>query len=217
MTSPLFETTHPGEPWPERLGPGAVRLHGFALTEAPALIAEVARIAESAPFRHMITPSGHRMAVAMTNGGALGWVSDRTGYRYEPLDPLTGRPWPPLPDCFLRLAQDAAAQAGFAGFVPDACLINRYQPDARLSLHQDRDERDLSAPIVSVSLGLPAVFLWGGLKWKDPTRRIPLVHGDGLVWGGPDRLRYHGVLPLKAGQHALLGEQRINLTFRQAG
>ena len=217
MTSPLFETTHPGEPWPERLGPGAVRLHGFALTEAPALIAEVARIAESAPFRHMITPSGHRMAVAMTNGGALGWVSDRTGYRYEPLDPLTGRPWPPLPDCFLRLAQDAAAQAGFAGFVPDACLINRYQPDARLSLHQDRDERDLSAPIVSVSLGLPAVFLWGGLKRKDPTRRIPLVHGDGLVWGGPDRLRYHGVLPLKAGQHALLGEQRINLTFRQAG
>ena len=217
MTRPLFETTHPGEPWPERLGPGAVWLHGFALTEAPALIAEVARIAESAPFRHMITPSGHRMSVAMTNGGALGWVSDRTGYRYVVQDPATGRPWPPLPDCFLRLAQDAAAQAGFAGFVPDACLINRYGPDARMSLHQDRDERDLSAPIVSVSLGLPAVFLWGGLKRKDPTRRIPLVHGDGLVWGDPDRLRYHGVLPLKAGQHALLGEQRINLTFRQAG
>jgi alkylated DNA repair protein (DNA oxidative demethylase) len=217
MTSNVFETTDPVEPWPERLGPGAVRLHGFARAEAPAPIAEVARIIEQAPFRHMLTPSGHRMSVAMTNGGARGWVSDRTGYRYAPLDPESGRPWPPLPDCFLKLAQDAAVQAGFTGFLPDACLINRYGPNARLSLHQDRDERDLTAPIVSVSLGLPAVFLWGGLKRKDPTCRIPLVHGDVLVWGGPDRLRYHGVLPLKAGQHALLGEQRINLTFRQAG
>ena len=217
MTHPLFETTHSGESWLERLGPGTVRLHGFALTEAPALMDELARIAESAPFRHMITPSGHCMSVAMTNGGAWGWVSDRTGYRYVAQDPETGRPWPPMPDCFLRLAQDAAAQAGFADFLPDACLINRYLPAARMSLHQDRDERALRAPIVSVSLGLPAVFLWGGLKRKDPTRRIPLVHGDVLVWGGPDRLRYHGVLPLKTGQHPLLGEQRINLTFRQAG
>ena len=217
MISHLFETTDPAESWPERLGPGTVLLHGFALPEAPALIAELARIAASAPFRHMLTPSGYRMSVAMTNCGALGWVSDRTGYRYAPLDPETGRPWPPMPALFLQLARDAAAQAGFADFLPDACLINRYQPDARLSLHQDRDERDLAAPIVSVSLGLPAVFLWGGLKRKDPTRRIPLVHGDVLVWGGPDRLRYHGVLPLKAGQHALLGEQRINLTFRRAG
>jgi alkylated DNA repair protein (DNA oxidative demethylase) len=194
-----------------------VLLHGFALTEAPALMDELARLIEQAPWRQMVTPSGHRMSVAMTNGGALGWVSDRTGYRYETLDPETGQPWPPLPDRFLRLARDAAAQAGFAGFIPDACLINRYLPAARMSLHQDRDERDLSAPIVSVSLGLPAVFLWGGLKRNDPTRRIPLVHGDVLVWGGPDRLRYHGVLPLKTGQHPLLGEQRINLTFRQAG
>ncbi len=217
MTRPLFETTHPGEPWPERLGPGAVLLHGFTLTEAPALIDELARIAESAPFRHMITPSGHRMTVAMTNCGARGWVSDRTGYRYAAQDPESGRPWPPMPARFFELAHAAAAQAGLAGFLPDACLINRYEPDARLSLHQDRDERDLTAPIVSVSLGLPAVFLWGGLKRKDPTRRIPLVHGDVLVWGGPDRLRYHGVLPLEAGQHPLLGEQRINLTFRKAG
>lgn len=192
-------------------------LHGFATVEAPALAVELARLIEQAPWRQMVTPSGHRMSVAMTNGGALGWVSDRTGYRYEPLDPLTGRPWPPLPDRFLQLAHDAAAQAGFADFLPDACLINRYLPAARMSLHQDRDERDLNAPIVSVSLGLPAVFLWGGLKRKDPTRRIPLVHGDVLVWGGPDRLRYHGVLPLKAGHHAALGDQRINLTFRQAG
>ena len=217
MTNHLFETPPPAESWPERLGPGAVLLHGFALPEAPALIAEVARIIEQAPFRHMLTPSGHRMSVAMTNGGARGWVSDRAGYRYAPLDPDTGQPWPPLPDRFLKLAQNAAAQAGFAGFLPEACLIHRYLPDARLSLHQDRDERDRTAPIVSVSLGLPAVFLWGGLKRKDPTRRIPLAHGDGRVWGGPDRLRDHGVRPLQAGQHALLGEQRIHLTFRQAG
>ena len=217
MTSTLFETPPPVEPWSERLGPGAARLHGFALPEAPALIAEVARLIEQAPFRHRLTPSGHRMSVAMTNCGARGWVSDRAGYRYAPLDPETGRPWPPMPARFFELAHAAAAQAGFAGFLPDACLINRYLPAARMSLHQDRDERDLTAPLVSVSLGLPAVFLWGGLKRKDPTRRIPLVHGDGLVWGGPDRLRYHGVLPLKTGQHLLLGEQRINLTFRQAG
>jgi alkylated DNA repair protein (DNA oxidative demethylase) len=217
MTGGLFEPTPPVAPWPERLGPGTVLLRGFALTEAPALIAEVARIIEQAPWRHMLTPSGHRMSVAMTNGGALGWVSDRTGYRYEPLDPLTGQPWPSLPDPFLRLARDAGTQAGFAGFLPNACLINRYLSAARMSLHQDRDERDLTAPIVSVSLGLPAVFLWGGLKRKDPARRIPLAHGDVLAWGGPDRLRYHGVLSLKAGQHPLLGEQRINLTFRQAG
>jgi alkylated DNA repair protein (DNA oxidative demethylase) len=217
MTGNLLETTPPAEPWPERLGPGAMLHHGFAVAVAPALVVELARLIEQAPWRQMVTPSGHRMSVAMTNCGALGWVSDRTGYRYVAQDPETGQPWPPLPDRFLGLAQNAAAQAGFAGFLPDACLINRYQPDARLSLHQDRDERDLSAPIVSVSLGLPAVFLWGGLKRKDPTRRIPLVHGDVLVWGGPDRLRYHGVLPLKAGQHALLGEQRINLTFRKAG
>jgi alkylated DNA repair protein (DNA oxidative demethylase) len=217
MTSHLFETTPSGEPWPERLGPGAMLLHGFAVAAAPALLDVLARIAESAPFRHMITPSGHRMSVAMTNCGALGWVSDRTGYRYVAQDPETGRPWPPMPDRFLRLAQAAAAQAGFAGFIPDACLINRYLPAARMSLHQDRDERDLTAPIVSVSLGLPAVFLWGGLKRKDPTRRLPLAHGDVLVWGGPDRFRYHGILPLKTGQHPLLGEQRINLTFRQAG
>jgi len=217
MTSDLFEPTPPVECWPERLGPGAVLLHGFARAEAPALMDAVARLIEQAPWRHMITPSGHRMSVAMTNGGARGWVSDRTGYRYAPLDPESGRPWPPLPDRFLRLAQNAAAQAGFAGFLPDACLINRYLPAARMSLHQDRDERDRTAPIVSVSLGLPAVFLFGGLKRKDPTCRLPLAHGDVLVWGGPDRLRYHGVLPLKAGHHAALEDQRINLTFRQAG
>jgi alkylated DNA repair protein (DNA oxidative demethylase) len=216
MSGDLFENADRA-PWAERLGLGTTLLHGFAAAEAPALMIALSRLIEQAPFRHMITPSGHRMSVAMTNCGVLGWVSDRTGYRYVPLDPETRQPWPPMPEGFLRLAQDAAAQAGFPGFVPEACLINRYRPEAKMSLHQDRDEQDLTAPIVSVSLGLPAVFLFGGLKRKDPTRRLPLVHGDGVVWGGPDRLRYHGVLPLKAGHHPLLGGQRINLTFRKAG
>ena len=165
----------------------------------------------------MVTPGGFRMSVAMTNCGALGWVSDPSGYRYDPLDPESGNPWPRMPDSFARLAQDAAAQAGFEGFTPDACLVNRYEPGARLTLHQDRNERDFRAPIVSVSLGLPAVFLFGGLKRADKPARIPLEHGDVAVWGGPARMRYHGVMPLKEGAHALLGNQRINLTFRRAG
>ena len=213
MTADLFDPDLRTEP----LAPGAAVLRGFARSADAALLADLAQIADAAPFRHMLTPNGLRMSVAMTNCGALGWVSDRTGYRYEPLDPGTGRPWPTLPASFLHLAADAAAQAGFAGFVPDACLVNRYEPGARLSLHQDRDERDFGAPIVSVSLGLPAVFLFGGATRSDKALRVPLVHGDVVVWGGPARLRYHGVLALKDGRHPLLGPRRINLTFRKAG
>jgi len=154
--------------------------------------------------------------VAMTNCGAVGWVSDLTGYRYDANDPESGHRWPPMPDVFRDLAVQAAARAGFHGFAPDACLINRYAPGARLSLHQDRDERDFDAPIVSVSLGLPAVFLFGGARRADTSRRVPLAHGDVVVWGGPARLRYHGVMPLEDGQHPLLGGCRINLTFRKA-
>jgi DNA oxidative demethylase len=164
----------------------------------------------------MITPGGYRMSVAMTNCGSLGWVTEKTGYRYDAIDPLTQRPWPPMPEAFLRLAAGAAAAAGFANFVPDACLINRYEPGAKLSLHQDRDERDFDQPIVSVSLGIPAVFLFGGLKRADKTARVAVTHGDVVVWGGPARLRYHGVMPLKDAEHALLGRQRINLTLRKA-
>jgi DNA oxidative demethylase len=164
----------------------------------------------------MVTPSGHRMSVAMTNCGTAGWVTDRTGYRYDSHDPETGRRWPSMPDVFADLAAQAAARAGFDGFAPDACLINRYETGARLSLHQDKDERDFSAPIVSVSLGLPAVFLFGGLRRADSPRRVPLAHGDVVVWGGPARLLYHGVLPLEAGHHPLTGGHRINLTFRRA-
>lgn len=197
------------------LGPQACVLHGFALAEADALLAGIAGVAAQAPFRHLVTPGGHTMQVAMTNCGRYGWCSDRRGYRYDRLDPQSGAPWPAIPPVFLRLAADAAREAGFAGYVPDACLVNRYAPGTRLSLHQDRDEDDRVAPIVSVSLGLPATFLFGGFARGDKTVRTALVHGDVVVWGGADRLRFHGVLPVKPGHHPVVGGQRLNLTFRK--
>jgi alkylated DNA repair protein (DNA oxidative demethylase) len=202
-------------PFVEPLEEGAVLLRGFADDSAPFLLEEVARVAESAPFRQMVTPGGYTMSVAMTNCGPLGWVSDRRGYRYDAIDPDTGKPWPQMPAPFLDLAQRAAAQAGFPDYEPDACLINRYVAGAKLGLHQDRDEKDQWAPIVSVSLGVPAVFLWGGLKRAGPIRRFRLENGDVAVWGGPARFVYHGVAPLKAGYHPLTGDARINLTFRK--
>lgn len=198
----------------ETIAEGALVLRGFA--EAETLLPEVDRIAAAAPFRHMITPGGHRMSTAMTNCGAAGWFTDRRGYRYEPADPETGRPWPPMPNAFAHLAERAAAAAGFDGFAPDACLINRYAPGARLSLHQDRDERDFEAPIVSVSLGLPATFLFGGPTRTGRPKRVPLASGDVVVWGGPARLAFHGVAPLAGGEHRLTGRRRINLTLRKA-
>ena len=214
MTLDLFAADSP-ELQVETLSPGAVVLRGFASACAGALKDDVARVGAAAPFRHLVTPGGFRMSVAMTNCGELGWVSDRHGYRYDPVDPDSGRPWPALPATFLSLARDAAARAGYPGFAPDACLVNRYAPGARLSMHQDRDEKDLRAPIVSVSLGLPAVFLWGGDERADKARRIALNHGDVVVWGGPSRLRFHGVLALKDGDHPFAGGHRINITFRK--
>jgi DNA oxidative demethylase len=199
------------------LGPGALLLRGFATPDEAALLADLQDVIARAPLRHMVTPGGYRMSVAMTNCGALGWVTDRAGYRYDAIDPQSGRPWPRMPTSFLRLAADAAAHAGFDRFVPDACLVNRYEPGARLSLHQDRNERDLRAPIVSVSLGVPALFLFGGAKRADKPARVLLEHGDVVVWGGPARMRYHGVLPVKEAHHPLTGNHRINLTFRKAG
>jgi alkylated DNA repair protein (DNA oxidative demethylase) len=201
----------------EAIGPGAFVLRGFALPFVADLLPALHEVEQRAAFRHLVTPGGLTMSVAMTNCGRLGWISDRRGYRYAELDPETGRPWPPMPAVFERLAQASAAEAGFGGFEPDACLVNRYEPGTRLSLHQDKDERDYGAPIVSVSLGMPATFLFGGLARSDKAARIPLVHGDVVVWGGPDRLRYHGVLPLEDRPHAVLGRRRINLTFRKAG
>lgn len=199
------------------LGEGAVVLRGFAVPLDAELLAAVEAVAAAAPFRHLVTPGGFRMSVAMTNCGRFGWVSDRRGYRYDPVDPDSGHPWPAMPPVFAGLAARAAAAAGYAGFMPDACLVNRYRPGTRLTLHQDRNERDFSQPIVSVSLGLPADFQFGGLARGDRPRKVPLFHGDVVVWGGPSRLFFHGVLPLADGEHPLLGRQRLNLTFRCAG
>jgi alkylated DNA repair protein (DNA oxidative demethylase) len=201
----------------ESLDEGAVLLRGFALDAAPALLAAVADIAAAAPFRHLITPGGFRMSVAMTNCGAYGWTSSPSGYRYAERDPTTDAAWPAIPPVILSLARSAAAAAQFAEFTPDACLINRYEPGARLTLHQDKDERDWRQPIVSVSLGVPATFLFGGLKRSERPRRLELTHGDVVVWGGPSRLRYHGIAPLKESQHPFAGAARINLTLRRAG
>jgi DNA oxidative demethylase len=216
LVTDLFESLGAVGPSREPLADGAVLLRGFVRPQQHELISAVEVITAQAPFRHLITPGGYRMSVAMTNCGRYGWVSDASGYRYDAIDPESGKPWPAMPAPFRKLAEDAAAEAGFPGFAPDACLINRYQPGARLSLHQDRDELHLGAPIVSVSLGLPATFLFGGLKRSDPTRRYRLEHGDVVVWGGPARLAFHGVAPLAEGEHGLLGRQRINLTFRRA-
>jgi alkylated DNA repair protein (DNA oxidative demethylase) len=217
MTMNLFDKTAETQLSKGSLDAGTTLLRGFALQDDAALLATLKAVTAKAPFRHMVTPGGFRMSVAMTNCGALGWVTDRAGYRYDAIDPATGKNWPAMPEPFLNLAASAAEEAGFRGFVPDACLINRYEPGARLSLHHDKNERDFEQPIVSVSLGLPAVFLYGGEKRADKTIRVPVAHGDVVVWGGPARLRYHGVMPLKEGFHPLVGEYRFNLTLRRAG
>ena len=202
---------------PLLLGPGAWLLPGFATTDAEELLGDLLEVAEAAPFRHLTTPGGATMSVAMTNCGRLGWISDKRGYRYETADPLTGKAWPALPKRFLDVARRAAALVGYEGLSPDACLVNRYIPGSKLSLHQDRDELDLAAPIVSISLGLPAVFLFGGLSRTDRPRRIRLASGDVVIWGGASRLVYHGIAPLAEGSHCLAGRARYNLTFRTVG
>jgi DNA oxidative demethylase len=211
----LFADIPDVRPSQEAMAERAVLLRGFAKSFEGDLIADLRDIVAQAPFRHMVTPGGHQMSVAMTNCGSVGWVTDRTGYRYDGADPESGKPWPAMPPSFRALAGQAAAEAGFDGFCPEACLINRYEPGARMSLHQDKDETDFAAPIVSVSLGLPAIFLFGGLKRSDRPRRFRVEHGDIAVWGGPTRLAFHGVAPLADGEHAVMGRQRINLTFRK--
>lgn len=198
------------------IGSCAAVLASFARDRAPALFAEMRRVTARSPFRHMATRSGWRMSVANSNCGAAGWVSDRSGYRYDPIDPDTGRPWPAMPALFRALASEAASAFGIPGFEPDACLMNRYEPGARLSLHQDRNERDLDQPVVTVSLGLPAIFLWGGDRREAPTTKVRLAHGDVMVWGGRDRLNFHGVRALADGGHPLAGRARYSLTFRKA-
>jgi len=217
MNASLFELGSPAPLSKDILGAGTAFLAGFALDTQDELLLSLKCIAERSPFRNMVTPGGYRMSVAMTNCGPLGWVTDRSGYRYDAIDPEVNRPWPMMPLSFRELAVAAAGEAGFSNFVPDACLINRYEPGARLSLHQDKNEHDLAQPVVSVSLGLPATFLFGGLERAERTQRIQIVHGDVLVWGGPARLRYHGIVPLRDGEHSKTGRVRYNLTFRKAG
>lgn len=200
----------------EIIAPGACLLRGLALARESAIWQALQSVIAQAPLRQMQTPGGLTMSVAMSNCGPLGWVSDRLGYRYQTLDPLSQQPWPAMPAEFMALAQQAAILAGFADFSPDACLINQYAVGAKLSLHQDKDERDQRHPIVSVSLGLPATFQFGGLQRSDKLLRTELQHGDVVVWGGPSRLRYHGILPLKSGTFSYMGPYRYNLTFRRA-
>lgn len=217
MTLSLFGDDDPAQHGRVTLGPQSVVLRGYALPMVDELLAGVDDVTAQAPFRHMETPGGYTMSVALTNCGELGWTTDARGYRYSRTDPQTGKPWPAMPAAFRRLAVEAAREAGFPDFTPDACLVNRYEPGSRLSLHQDRNERDYDAPIVSVSLGMPAMFLFGGDGRADKAARVPLLHGDVVVWGGVDRLRFHGVMPLKDTPHPRLGSQRINFTIRKAG
>lgn len=215
-TLDLFADDTPQPPASEQIGPRSWVLRGFALPLVDRLLPALERVLDQAPFRHMVTPGGHTMSAALSSCGAFGWTTDPQGYAYSRIDPQTGQPWPALPEIFLELAQHAADTAGFPDFVPDACLINRYIPGAKMSLHQDKNERGYEWPVVSVSLGIPAMFLFGGHARSDATQRVPLFHGDVVVWGGEDRLRFHGVMPIKQAEHPQLGEQRINFTFRKA-
>ncbi|MDG6402479.1 DNA oxidative demethylase AlkB [Pseudomonas quasicaspiana] len=216
ITFDLFAEEPPQSTAMEQIGPCSWVLRGFALAEIERLLPALEDTLSKAPFRHMVTPGGFTMSAALSSCGSFGWMTDRTGYRYTPIDPETNLPWPDIPPAFMELAQRAAEVCGFPGFVPDACLINQYIPGAKMSLHQDKDEKHYEWPVVSVSLGLPAIFLFGGHQRNDKTQRVALLHGDVVVWGGEDRLRFHGVLPIKPGHHPLLGEQRINFTFRRA-
>jgi alkylated DNA repair protein (DNA oxidative demethylase) len=215
MTLEMFPDAPEEAPGDQPLSPGAVLLRGFALPESASILEALRDIEEAAPYRHLVTPGGHEMSVAMMNCGPVGWVSGASGYRYAARDPATGRPWPPMPRVFRELAVAAAARAGFADYRPDACLINRYDPGARLSLHQDRNGDDVLAPVVTVSLGLPATFLFGTPTRSGPVQRQAVRHGDVVVWGGPSRMAFHGVAPLPDGLHAALGRRRVSLAFRQ--
>lgn len=216
ITFDLFAEEPPQSTAMEQIGACSWVLRGFALAEIERLLPALEETLSKAPFRHMVTPGGFTMSAALSSCGSFGWMTDRSGYRYTPIDPQTQLPWPDIPPAFMELAQRAAEICGFPDFAPDACLINQYIPGAKMSLHQDKDEKHYEWPVVSVSLGLPAIFLFGGHQRNDKTQRVALLHGDVVVWGGEDRLRFHGVLPIKPGHHPLLGEQRINFTFRRA-
>lgn len=204
------------EPAQQTFASGLVYLRGFALTHEDQLLADLHAVIAAAPLRTMMTPMGYPMSVATTSCGALGWVGDTTGYGYSAVDPISQLPWPTIPNSFIQLAQTAASAAGFDDFLPDACLINQYQVGTKMGLHRDKDERDFTQPIVSVSLGIPARFQFGGNKRSDKPIQILLSHGDVVVWGGASRMFYHGVMTIQPNHHPKLGNTRINLTFRKA-
>ncbi len=217
MTQDLFQTANNGESWQENIRDDVVVLRQYANKQAAEILKEVELITAVAPFRKMKTPSGLSMSAELTSCGKYGWISDQQGYRYSKSDPLNNNAWPKLPELFFKFGREAAKKAGFSDFKPDVCMINRYAPASKMSLHQDRNERDFSekAPIVSLSLGVPANFYFGGLERSDPTIKIPLIHGDVVVWGGKSRLCFHGVGVIKDDYHPMLGNFRINLTFRK--
>lgn len=216
MNYDLFDLTNNGETWTEEICKDALVLRQYATTHAAELLQAIIDVTEQAPFRQMQTSGGYTMSAAVTNCGKWGWISDFRGYRYSAKDPLNGQPWPEIPEALYKLAKGAAAEAGYTNFQPDTCLINRYSTGAKMSLHQDNTEQSFDAPVVSVSLGLQATFLFGGMNRSDKTSKVPLAHGDVVVWGGESRLKFHGILPIKAGYHPLTGENRINITFREA-
>ena len=216
MNYDLFDTVHDGDTWTETICTDALVLRQFAASNMPEIVTAVAQVIKQSPFRHMQTAGGYTMSAALSSCGKVGWVSDHAGYRYSTIDPQTGLPWPEMPKALYNFAQKAAAEAGYEHFQPDACLINQYTVGAKMSLHQDSNEKNFNAPVVSISLGLPATFLFGGLQRSDKTTKVPLTHGDVVVWGGESRLNFHGINPIKAGCHPRLGERRINITFRVA-
>ena len=216
MMDDLFQDQPPDLPERQALGPESWLLRHTLQTTACHLMADIHTLTATHPFQHMVTRGGHTMSVATSSYGSYGWVSDaQKGYRYASSNIETGQPWPPIPAHWLALATALAEKAGFNGFHPDSALINRYAVGARMGLHQDRDEATLAWPIVSLSLGLPARFMFGGKQRQAPVKDFTLLHGDVVVWGGADRLRFHGIRPLKAGHHSLTGPYRYNITFRR--
>ncbi len=211
----LFSTDGTESWWQEPICPGAVVLRQFATAATTDILTTLDGLIADAPLRQMQTPGGGKMSAALSACGDYGWVSDRRGYRYAAIDPLTQQAWPEMPDLLSTLAARAAAAAGYPHYSPDVCLINCYETGAKMGLHQDKDELDFSAPIVSVSLGVPANFQFGGAKRTDKPVKIPLQHGDVVVWGGPARLNFHGVLTVRKALHPLTGSRRFNLTFRK--
>ncbi|THJ30850.1 DNA oxidative demethylase AlkB [Lampropedia aestuarii] len=198
------------------LGPQAVVLRQKASPLAAELVARIEDVLQHSPLYQMATPGGKPLSVRTTSCGTHGWSSDPTGYSYVRHHPLTDQAWPEIPAAWSALATEAAQEAGFAQFAPDTCLINQYGLDSKMALHQDRSEQDLRQPVVSISLGMSALFLWGGMQRSDKPAHVLLHHGDMVVWGGVDRLRFHGIKHLTGAPHPQLGAMRYNLTLRRA-